>query len=289
MWPFSRKGKIEKTVQETTNADSERWETQQNYDAAKIAAEIKILSDAQNTQTAHEDGNAKINTALSVVTIFLVFLTVIFTGLSWCAFREQLVEMKKVYAPIERQAKAAQNSADAARKAADASEKSNIYANRAWVGVSHIDFLRTPDDADGPLIEVHYQNVGKHPALDLKSGGTWLILSATSETTEAMPKSSAWAEFDSQIREQCLKVEPLLGGSSVFPVTNVEGFYRLSAPIPLPNMRLVTLSRTHILVAPGCLTYNTFEKPRHTAFCYYAEKRDGKWNFKFCPVGNFAT
>lgn len=123
MLPPSWKGEVQKTVEETANANREQRKAEQNNAAAQIAASIKILSDAQETQTSHEDRNDKKNRAISVVTLGLVFLTVIFTGLSWCAFRDQLSEMQKVYPHIKESADAAKTASDAALKQAAAAEK----------------------------------------------------------------------------------------------------------------------------------------------------------------------
>jgi hypothetical protein len=100
MLPPSWKAEVQKAVEESTNADREKREAQANDAAGKITAVIKALSDAQNTQTAHEDRNQKTSAKLSGITIFLVFLTVIFTGASWWVFNGQLNEMRSEQRPV---------------------------------------------------------------------------------------------------------------------------------------------------------------------------------------------
>ena len=52
---------VKKTLKEATDADREQRQSQQNDAAADVSAAIKTLSDAQDTQTAHEDRHEKIN------------------------------------------------------------------------------------------------------------------------------------------------------------------------------------------------------------------------------------
>jgi hypothetical protein len=141
--PPSWKGEVQKTIEETAQANRSQRETQTNNAAAQIATAIESLRDAQNTQTSREDSNAKINTALNGVTIFLVSLTVVFTGLSWCAFRDQLTETQRVYPEIKKSADAAKTAADAALQQAEAANKQVSVMERQlrpYLSVKNIEF-----------------------------------------------------------------------------------------------------------------------------------------------------
>jgi hypothetical protein len=173
MLPPSWKSEVQKTVEETANADRENREAQNNDAAAKIAAAIDTLSNAQQTQTSHEDRNEKINVGMAILTIFLVFLTVVFTGLSWLAFREQLAEMKKVYGPVSDQADAAKKAAEATVKAADAatkqsenSDKALIESQRAWVGPTNAKVDGAIEIGKPVTILTEYLNSGRGPAIN---------------------------------------------------------------------------------------------------------------------------
>src|SRR5262249_45194766 len=123
MLPDSWKREIKEAVEETANADREQRQAKTREGATEIATAINALSQAQNTQTDHEDRHEKINVALAVITIFLVFLTVIFTGLSWWAFHGQLEEMKSASIQTNQIIKANADLAKAATKQADAADK----------------------------------------------------------------------------------------------------------------------------------------------------------------------
>ena len=148
-------GEIEKTVEETTHTNSEQRKAQQDHAAGTIAAAIKALRDAQETQTSHEDRNDKRNRTINVITLFGVLLTVIFTGLSWCAFREQVNEMKLVYVPI--------------KQTADATKAALVAGQRAWVRIDEMGVggsgLSIGNDGASVSISFMVTNVGNSPAI----------------------------------------------------------------------------------------------------------------------------
>lgn len=269
MFLFSWKSKIEKAVEKAANANRKQWEAKTSDAAANIATAIDALRDAQNTQTTQEDSNQKISVALSCITIFLVFLTVIFTGLSWCAFRDQLHVLQ---------------SSDATFK------NTLIAANRAWLNPSHFEFVKTPDAPEGPIIMGYYENVGRFPALDIKFSAGWfpIPLAKPIEAKNVFPETPLWPGFDKTIRTGCRGNQPMVGGATQFPSTHVEGHFNVTAPDPIPDMRPVK-DGGQIILLTGCLTYNTFDEAHHTGYCRYVFKNmSGQWDVAVCPVGNFA-
>src|SRR5580693_1979766 len=173
MLPPSWKSEVQKAVEETANADREYREAQNNDAAAKVAAAIETLSDAQETQTDHEDRNEKINVGLAILTIFLVFLTVIFTGLSWLTFRDQLKEMKasaeqtnKIIDANSKLVDASTKQAEAAAENAKIARDSYVASQRAWVGPRNAKISNAPAaDKDLPII-LEYGNTGREPAIE---------------------------------------------------------------------------------------------------------------------------
>src|SRR5690348_16065585 len=107
MLPPSWKSEVQKAVEEAATTDKNQREAQQNEAGTKIAAAINALRDAQAAQTTSEDANEKKSQAINKATLFLVAFTVLFTGLSWLAFRDQLTEMRNAYGPIKQSADAA--------------------------------------------------------------------------------------------------------------------------------------------------------------------------------------
>jgi hypothetical protein len=155
MLPTSWKGEIEKTIEETTHTHSEQRKAQQDNAAATIAAAIKALRDAQEAQTSHEDRNDQKNRRINVTTLFLVFLTLIFAGLSWWAFYEQVNEMKLAYGPI--------------KQTADATKAALVAGQRAWLRIDEIGVggggLSIGNDGASVSISFMVTNVGNSPAI----------------------------------------------------------------------------------------------------------------------------
>jgi hypothetical protein len=168
MLPPSWKEEVQKAAEQAANADREQRQARINDAAANISAAIKTLSDAQNAQTGHEDRNQKINVRLNALTIFLVFLTVIFTGMSWWAFRDQLTEMRKVYDPISASANAAKDSL--------------IASQRAWVKIEEIGLggggLAIDENGVSVAISFQITNVGNSPATNITHHAGLVVLAS---------------------------------------------------------------------------------------------------------------
>jgi hypothetical protein len=168
--------------------------------------------------------------------------------------------------------------------------KSMEAASRAWLTPTHLEFLKGIDDPGGPSIMIHYQNVGHFPAIDVKTSGGWNVLPLDKPITraDAFPESAFWPEVDRILRSGCKSNKPISGGSTVFPTSNTEGHYVPSPPNPFPDLQGVK-AREQIIIVTGCLTYSTFDLPRHTGFCQFASdiRITPQWEFNNCPVGNF--
>lgn len=166
-----------------------------------------------------------------------------------------------------------------------------VATNRAWMAVSHVDFLRQPDaTGEGPLIMAFFRNVGRFPALDVRNDGGWFVMPVTSVAKlSPMPDTGSWLFVDQIVRRTCSGLQPSPGQNVVFPFTEREGNYELSDPDPMPDVAAIAKSQNQLIVADGCMSYRTFEDVHHTGFCQFAtNRRTGKWEFLSCPAANFA-
>ena len=170
-------------------------------------------------------------------------------------------------------------------------DTATIEANRAWLGIARTEFTRGIDDPNGPSITVYVKNTGRTPATDVRTGGTWAVmpLSAPWIKENELPISDYWGQLDRDIKSQCRGVKPLIGSSSIFPFADNGTQSELAAPKPIPDMGSVK-NYTAIIIAPGCLTYVSFRKVRHTGFCQFASnlRTPPAWDWLNCPAGNFA-
>jgi uncharacterized protein YecT (DUF1311 family) len=168
MLPPSWKSEVQKALEESVNADREKRQTQQDDAATKIAAALETISNAQDRQTSHQDSSSKKNLALNVVTITLVFLTVIFTYKSWRTFDAQLGEMQRAYGPIKDQA--------------EATKAALIAGQRAWIRIDSIDVagggLSISEAGSNVAIAFVMTNIGNSPAIRLSHHVKLIALAA---------------------------------------------------------------------------------------------------------------
>jgi len=270
MLPPSWKGDVQKAVKETVNSDREQRKVQQSDAAATIAAAIKTLSDAQGTQTAHEDSNQKINITLNGTTLFLVFLTVIFTSASWWVFSGQLDEMRKVYGPIKTQADAA-----------------NI-GNRAWIAPRFMSTDGPITDGQAIKIRIIYENPGRTPALEV----ALRIIPRTLSTNDGTPVPHELYDNVKMGTNEACKANVNVYAAATFPASTIAGYQSNFATSDV-SLTTKIRARSTVLVIQGCYTYKTLDSPHESPFCQYLEPETGKppeqWQFRHCADGNDAN
>src|SRR6202035_2594009 len=84
------KSEIQKAVEETANAASERQKAENKQDASEIAVQIKAFVDAYQAQNTKPKRKDKLKRFLDIATVALLFGTALFSGLAWLVFRDQL-------------------------------------------------------------------------------------------------------------------------------------------------------------------------------------------------------
>lgn len=265
MLPPSWKGEVQEAVEEATNTDSEQRKARQSNAAAKIAASIDALRYAQEIQTSHEDQNENINIGLAVTTIFLVFLTVIFTGLSWCAFREQLHEMQASGEQTKKIIEAANQQAAAANESAKTTRDAYVASQRAWVGPSNAKIDGEIAIGKALKIVVDYLNTGREPALNFI-----YTIDALTSTLDDEKNGITMAKINAAFTA-CRESQVINGGSVVFPSTggiNPSG----QAVTITTNDSFVDqdiVDGNNIAVVDGCFVYKSIGIVRHSYFCYF--------------------
>ncbi len=290
--PPSWKGDVQKAVEEAVNTEADQRQAEQNDAAAKIAAAIKALGDAQNTQTAHEDRNEKINVTLAVITIFLVFLTVVFTGASWWVFSGQLEEMKSAGTQTKqlidanaKLAEAANKQASAAAENAKTAHDSYIASQRAWVGPTNAKIDGEIAVSKPLSIVIDYLNTGREPALNFMVTANAFV-SSTDEESRGVTMARVNADF-----KGCRDAQVNSGGTVVFPstggITPSGQSLTISKPDTFIDQDIIDGNNT--IVVDGCFLYKSIGITRHSYFCYfYRSKLSKVANLSICINGNGA-
>ncbi len=285
MLPPSWKAEAQKAIEETANADREQRKAEQSDAASQIAAAINALRDAQQTQTRHEDTNEKINVGLAIVTIVLVFLTVIFTGLSWSAFRAQLHEMQTAGIQTNRIIEATTEQAKAATENAKTTRDSYIASQRAWVGPTTARI--TGDFAlDKPLkTEISFLNTGREPAINFID---------TADIFESTPTEDANGISMAKINaffKGCREANAAQGGTVVFPssggISPSGQTLTITKPASFLNQSMIAGDST--IIIDGCFVYRSIDVIRHSYFCYfYRGNVTDRNSLSICENGNGA-
>ncbi len=303
MLPPSWKSEVQEAIEETTNADCQQRKTEQNNAAANITAAINALADAQKAQITSEDSNEKKDRAISWVTLFLVFLTVVFTFLTWRTLSGQLDEMKNAGEQTRqliennaRLAEAAAQQAAAAVKQAEATDKeaiamgqnaqvardNMIAAERAWVGPQNASIDGAVEVGKPLSVNIQYTNSGRAPATDF----TYLVDGfATTANDDATGKAAARVY---QYLNSCqTNVAPMIG-QVVFPSTGFS-VYTLNTQIAADAIDQDVVDGNKMVIVQGCFLYKSFDAFRHSYFCYYyVGKKTKPANLNICRVGHFA-
>jgi len=175
------------------------------------------------------------------------------------------------------------------------SNENLVNANRAWLAPTTFLFVKSVDDPDGPVVEVHYQNVGRLPALDVNASGgipAGRLTARTAPGWNTFPTPvDGWNVVETNMRNGCEAREPLTDRMALFPSAATDDKMELGIN-DIPSSKAEhqnVIDGTSMYLVVGCLVYRTFDETRRTGFCRYISKhRTGAWEIINCPTGNFA-
>ena len=276
-------------IEDSAGVNREKQEVDQKEAVSNITAAIRAIGDAQNSQTAHEDKNERTNVALALLTIFLVFLTVLFTGLSWCTFRDQLIEMKsasqqtnKIIDANVKLVDAAARQAEAATENAKIAHDNFVASERAWVGPRNAKISNAPASDKDLSIMLEYGNTGREPAVET-AFDTEVFTAAEEESANTLQRIN---DFIGRCKnmwkpDQAAVVYPSVGLSAAnYTLTRIMDK-------SLVDDDVVTGVKT--IYFSGCFSYKTAETIHRSWYCYFykAGKTDNA-NWNICQTGNGA-
>ena len=115
MLPPSWKSELQRTVHEVNN-EANAQNVRIGADISSGLASIRQQLEITNARQASGERRQRF---FDILTNALLLATVLFTGLSWWVFSDQLTEMRQVYKPIKEQA--------------DAARETMIASTRAWL------------------------------------------------------------------------------------------------------------------------------------------------------------
>ncbi|WP_420970864.1 hypothetical protein [Bradyrhizobium sp. B120] len=155
MLPSSWKAEIEETIDRSVESEGQRQQALNHKNATDIAAAIKSFGESYTARHNKPEKVDKVKRAIDLATLFLLFVTALFTALAWWTFGGQLDEMRKAYGPL--------------KDTADATKAALVAGQRAWIRIDSMavggaGLLAKRESVDAPIAFV-ITNVGNTPAL----------------------------------------------------------------------------------------------------------------------------
>lgn len=140
-------------------------------------------------------------------------------------------------------------------------------SNRAWISVVDASLDSEPADGAPILGSLTYQNIGRAPALN----ANYVMF------LQGIPENDAAGARKTLSDDICRTVIP--GHLAMFPSE------KYAVSFPHGKEGVVTsaiLSGKTKLYWRGCFQYETFEKKRHTQFCFYLRHSGPAWHWQAC-------
>ena len=292
MLPTSWTEEIEKTVDQSVSRNSEAVRegiSRQNASSDQIAKHIDTFAGHFRDYKEQQNTDDRKERRLNLITIGLVFLTVLFTGGSWWEFKGQLDEMKSASVQtnkiIEANAKlvdAATKQAEAATENAKIARDNFVASERAWVGPRNAKTSSAPtSDKDLPIM-LEYGNTGREPAVETVED-TDVFAAADEENGDAIQRIS---NFIGKCKimwkpDEAAVVYPSVGLSAAnYTFTRIMDKSLIDDGV---------IGGKKTIYFTGCFSYKTTETIHRSWFCYFyrAGKTDNA-NWNICQTGNGA-
>lgn len=173
---------------------------------------------------------------------------------------------------------------EAATKSVALAEKSLIAANRAWIAPDAVIILNKLALGKPLNLGITYRNIGKEPATDV----TYTFVAGRIVAKEQYPE---WSASDLGVPENKMCEEQFTGDVGVaYP--NSPDRYAVTYTIEPEFTDTFIIKAQTTYFVQGCIKYQTLGTIHHAAYCFYMHSVVGippeKWNFRFCPTGNYA-
>ncbi len=142
-------------------------------------------------------------------------------------------------------------------------------SNRAWISIVDASLDNTLIENKPILGSVTYQNIGKSPAL--KANYIMFL--------QALKKNDPTTARETLADDVCRAVIP--GNLAIFPSEkHASSFPYGKEGVATPEI----LNGETVLYWRGCFRYETFERQRHTQFCFYLRHSGAAWHWQSCGV-----
>jgi hypothetical protein len=193
---------------------------------------------------------------------FREWITVVLLGATMVAIFWQVYEMVHVYGPIRDQAEASKIAADAATKQSENSDKTLIQTQRAWVGPTDAKIEGVVEIGKQVKVIISVLNTGREPAKNF----SWSV----APFTVTNDGNSLLLSQDMNLYvAKCFATPSITQAQVLYPAVGFGSGFEFHLTIPDTQIDASVIDGSKILIARGCIVYDTFGETKHSAFCYF--------------------
>lgn len=139
-------------------------------------------------------------------------------------------------------------------------------SNRAWISVVDAELQNTPAEGLPLLGNLNYQNIGKSPALN----ANYVMFLQELPTDKSGGRATPTDDACRAVKAGTLAIFPSEKHAAMFP------YGKEGAPSS------AVMKGEAVLYWRGCFQYETFERRRHTQFCFYLRHSGPTWHWQDC-------
>jgi hypothetical protein len=157
------------------------------------------------------------------------------------------------------------------------------FSERAWVGPIDAKLDAAPQEGKEVKATVSVRNTGREPALDF----VWNLKALIATATEL--ESGVIDKMASAYVATCFKAPSRRRQQVVYPSTGFGTGFDFSSTIDKDLIDNHVIDGDNLIMVQGCLVYRTFDKVRHSAFCYFFKaKTSDPAHLNICAGGSDA-
>jgi hypothetical protein len=157
------------------------------------------------------------------------------------------------------------------------------FSERAWVGPIDAKLDAAPQEGKDVKATVSVRNTGREPALDF----VWSLKALVATANEL--ENGVIDRMASEYVSACFKTRSRRRQQVIYPSTGFGTGFDFSSTIDKDLIDNHVIEGDNLIIVQGCLVYRTFDKVRHSAFCYFFKaKATDPAHLNICAGGSDA-
>ncbi|HEV2162453.1 MAG TPA: hypothetical protein VGR52_09520 [Stellaceae bacterium] len=281
MWIWGKKKRGNSgSVKQRRNASPNQRCRNQNENYFRLIHSIANTLDSTQAQEQADDNKRAFRE--KIVICLLIGTIVVSTGGDVIFYftmhyaRQAAVEAHADNVSALEQAKIANDATD------QRAQETLVESSRAWLGATDASIDGVPTVGKDITATIVYVNPGRQPARDVYSDVTKFFATPIDDIRGVIKNTIL------NYVTKCIATPTQPNGQIVFPSTGFSTQV-ITKKILKDSVDADVVSGSKIVYLQGCFAYLTFEKPHHTAFCYFFQSGTSNvQHLSICPIGNYS-